>query len=331
MAEILDRVHFGELPTIYPPTSQAVFAAVGFTTPSHSPLLARVFIIKAWLTGFDIATLFVVIALLRLARKPIQWCVIYAWCPLLIKEVANSGHLDAIAVFLTTLAVYLLALSLLSRRSLATSLASFVMALAVGAKLYPIVLVPIFAAFVYRRRGFRPIMIPAVIFTLTTAALLYPMTPSRNLGSDPSRGVVTFLQQWEMNDFLFLNVIENIKPTYQRGPHEVAWFTVVPENVRVALIDILSSHLKMPPERIPFFTTRAITGAVFLCLSLTIAWRFSARVTLVRDRVSRMVEGGFFTLAWSGFFVQHRIRGTGRGRYRCCHSRRAGSGWRSAV
>jgi len=133
MAEILDRVHFPELPTIYPPTSQAVFAAVSLTTPSHSPLLARVFIIKAWLIGFDIATPLVVIALLRLAGKPIQWCVINAWCPLLMKEVANGGHLDAIAVFLTTFAVYLLALSLSSRRSLFTSLASFVLALAVGA------------------------------------------------------------------------------------------------------------------------------------------------------------------------------------------------------
>ena len=302
MAEILDRVHFPELPTIYPPTSQAVFAAVSLTTPSHSPLLARVFIIKAWLIGFDIATLLVVIALLRLARKPIQWCVINAWCPLLMKEVANSGHLDAIAVFLTTLAVYLLALSLLSRRSLVTSLASFVLALAVGAKLYPIVLVPIFAAFVLRRRGFRSIIVPAVIFSLTAAALFYPMTPNPDQGNDPSRGIVTFLQQWEMNDFLFLNIIENIKPTYQRGPHEIAWFTVVPENARVVLVDTLSSYLKLPLERIPFFTARALTGAMFLCLTLTIAWRFSARFTPVRDRTSRMVEGGFLTLAWFWLF-----------------------------
>ena len=298
MAEILDRVHFRELPTIYPPTSQAVFAAVSLTTPSHSPLLVRVFLIKTWLTGFDIATIFVVIGLLRLAKKPTQWCMIYAWCPLLMKEVSNSGHLDAIAVFLTTLAVYLLALSLSSRRSLVTSLASFVLALAVGAKLYPIVLVPIFAAFVFRRRGFRSMIVPAVIFTFTTAALLHPMKPIRNQGNDPSRGVVTFLQQWEMNDFLFLNIIENIKPTYQRGPHEVAWFTVVPENTRITMVDSLSSFLSTPPERIPFLTTRAITGTMFLCLALTISWRFSARVTPVRDRVSRLVEGGFLTLAW---------------------------------
>jgi len=308
MAEILDRVHFPELPTIYPPTSQAVFAAVSFTTPSGTSLLSRVFIIKAWLVGFDIATLFVVIALLRLANKPVHWCLIYAWCPLLMKEVANSGHLDAIAVFLTTLAVCLLArsetrlafrwLGVGSSIVLTNSATAFVLALAVGAKLYPIVLVPIFAAFTSRRFRFRSVIAPAVIFMLATAALLYPMIPNPDHDNDPSRGVVTFLKQFEMNDFLFLNIIENVKPTYQRGPHEVAWFTVVPENVRIAVVETLSSGLNMTPERVPFFITRVLTGAMFLCLSLTMAWKFSARVTPVRDRVSRLLEGGFLTLAW---------------------------------
>ena len=35
--------------------------------------------------------------------------MIYAWCPLVIKEIANSGHLDALAYFLATLAIYLAA------------------------------------------------------------------------------------------------------------------------------------------------------------------------------------------------------------------------------
>ena len=108
MAEILRRVHFPGLPTIYPPTSQAVFAAANLTTPGKASLLTRLFVMKAWFIAFDIATLFVVVALLRLCNKPPSLCVIYAWCPLLMKEVANSGHLDAVAVFLTTLAVYLL-------------------------------------------------------------------------------------------------------------------------------------------------------------------------------------------------------------------------------
>jgi len=109
LAEILRRVHYGHLPTIYPPTSQAVFALSAWTTPADASVLGRVFVMKGWLLTFDMATLVVVLALLRTCRLPLGLSVAYAWCPLLLKEVANSGHLDTIAVCLTTAAVYLVA------------------------------------------------------------------------------------------------------------------------------------------------------------------------------------------------------------------------------
>ncbi len=107
LADILERIHYGDLPTVYPPVSQLVFAAATLTTPNSVSATGRVGVMKVWLIGFDLATLLVVVSLLRLCRQPIALCLIYGWCPLLLKEVANSGHLDAIAVFLTTLAVYL--------------------------------------------------------------------------------------------------------------------------------------------------------------------------------------------------------------------------------
>ena len=94
LVDVLRRVHFGELPTIYPPVSQAVFAASEFTVPANSSVATHVFIMKCWLVGFDVATLFVLIGLLKLCRKPLGLSLIYAWCPLLLKEVANSGHLE---------------------------------------------------------------------------------------------------------------------------------------------------------------------------------------------------------------------------------------------
>ena len=107
MPEILDRVHYGELPTIYPPTSQAIFAVATLCTPPSASVTVRLIVMKAWFVLFDLATIPLVIWLLRWIGKPIGWVVAYAWCPLLIKEVANSGHLDALAVFLSTAAFYL--------------------------------------------------------------------------------------------------------------------------------------------------------------------------------------------------------------------------------
>src|SRR5262249_37420057 len=152
MRAILERIHFAELATIYPPASQAVFALANLATPADASVPLRMTLMKAWFVGFDLATLALVIGLLKFTGRPIGWSVAYGWCPLVLKEVANSGHLDAMAVFLTTLAVSLAVMSLFTRpvdggaesegsrsaRWLAIA-AALVLALAVGAKIYPII------------------------------------------------------------------------------------------------------------------------------------------------------------------------------------------------
>lgn len=307
MAEILRRVHFPELPTIYPPTSQAVFAAANLTTPANASLLTRVFIMKAWFVGFDIATLFVVIALLRLYSKPPSLCVIYGWCPLLMKEVANSGHLDAVAVFFTTLAVYLVARFLvkttnpprMSRSSIAhLGLIGLILGGAVGAKLYPIILAPLFFFAIAGKLGWRIALFPAAVLVISTALLVSPMfvgdkaSPDQQLQSDPSLGVVTFLRRWEMNDYIFLLVIENVRPTADRGPHERAWFTVVPESARESIVNLVSSRLNIHAREVPFLLTRALTAIAFFLTAMFIAFRIAAK------DASRFCEGAFLTIAW---------------------------------
>ncbi|WP_246146852.1 hypothetical protein [Rubripirellula lacrimiformis] len=310
LEEILHRVHFPELPTIYPPTSQAVFAAANLTTPNSSSVLTRVIIMKAWLIGFDIATLFVVIGLLRRCAKPVELCVIYAWCPLLMKEVANSGHLDAIAVFLTTLGLYLFVRGLEfrpghgnHRRTQVGSLgyvmlASVVLAFAVGAKLYPIILAPLVFFSLAKNLGWRFTVGPAFAFALTTAVLLSAMVPGGRSNSDqtqvhdPSLGVVTFLRRWEMNDFLFLIIVENIKPTAQLGPHETAWFTVMPDLVRERLVNSVATRFNIAPGEAPFMIARGITAFIFFVVAITLAWR-----TAGKDAAS-ICEAAFLTIAW---------------------------------
>ncbi len=160
VGEALDRVHYPEIPTIYPPVSQWLFAAAAYVTPTGTAIMGRVFIAKAWFIGFDLATLLVVVGLLRLCRRPIGLCLIYAWCPLLLKEVANSGHLDAAAFFLTTLAVYFALRFTMCQDSSPGSLRrklvygnsmAVTLSLAIGAKLYPIVLAPLLFAFCLKR------------------------------------------------------------------------------------------------------------------------------------------------------------------------------------
>jgi len=330
--EVLRRVHFGELTTIYPPVAQAVFALAAGATPRGASLPVRMTVMKAWFVGFDLATLGLVVALLRFSGRPVGWSLAYGWCPLLVKEVANSGHLDALAAFLATLSLYLGALALYPpppdpsrpsrpRRSRAlTTAAALTLALAAGAKLYPVVLAPLLGISLARRRGWRSAVAPAAAFVVALALVVWPMLPADRVEGfdrgrtaagvagelpplpplesfsdprDPGQGLTAFLSQWEMNDFLFLIVVENLRPYADLPPRERAWFSVVPERWREAVMAAVPSRAGVERRRLPFFLTRAATSSLFLILALGFAWRGSAAAG-----VTGWLRAAFLTLAW---------------------------------
>lgn len=50
------------------------------------------------LIGCEIVTLLALVDLLRRFNKPLTLAVAYAWHPLAVWEIANSGHVDALMV-----------------------------------------------------------------------------------------------------------------------------------------------------------------------------------------------------------------------------------------
>jgi hypothetical protein len=331
MTAILKKVHFGELPTIYPPVSQAVFAVCAWLTPPTASLFVRMTLMKAWFVGFDLATLFLIVRLLRFTASPIGLSVIYAWCPLVIKEIANSGHLDALAFFLTALALYI-AVSILfgsssdrPPRIWSSAGASALLALACGAKLYPAILLPLFLFGFQRKQGWKCAAIACLAFAAMLAPLAWPMLPKTSAAlddaavqfdpaqvapqtddsppvppqevsmtpRDPSESLRAFLREWEMNDFLFLIIIENLRPTTDLPPSEVAWFSIVPQNWRLILIDKSESLIGIEAARAPFFLTRAATSAAFILLAAWLAWRASRA-----KEAAEWLNAAFLTIAW---------------------------------
>lgn len=89
-------INYPYVPTIYPPTLQFVF----FLSEAVYP--GSIVGMKFFLTIFDGATIFLILMLLEKLRKPPEWCLIYAWSPLVIKEIANSGHADSVSACLLT-------------------------------------------------------------------------------------------------------------------------------------------------------------------------------------------------------------------------------------
>lgn len=349
LAAILRRIHFGELPTIYPPVSQLVFAACSWLTPEGSSVATRLTLMKAWFVAFDLVTLALVLRLLSQASRHRGWAIAYGWCPLVIKEIANSGHLDALATCLMTLAISLLLSALATSsdqpaRQVRLSMgAALALALGVGAKLFPVVLAPLLLWTLAKRVSVRTSLLAAVVFVTASLTVLRPMLPTFETSDgsslelnnahvtqsdndqpplppievstsprDPSESLRTFLGRWEMNDFLFLIVIENLRPSTGLPPEQVAWFTVTPESWRQGLVANVVSATGVASERVPFLLTRLLLGGVFVALSCGfIGWatargsrRPSSNETLPRETIetsalaSRVLEVAFLTLVW---------------------------------
>ena len=319
---ILSRVHYAELPTIYPPVSQAVFALAVFITPSSASVFTHVVVMKAVLLLFDLATVVVVIGLLRLAGRHVGWSVAYAWCPLVVKEFANSGHSDSVAVFLTALALYFALKPLADgafRRGggLQAVGAAVLLALAVGAKLYPIVLVPLFVLLWRQTHGWRWTATAATAFLVTATLVLWPMLPERTAPAPPvtveatadrnvptvptdtaqpqhaGSGLETFLRRWEMNDFLFLAVVENLRPAAGVEPGHRAWFAVVPERTKAALVSPAARWLGVDESQAAFALARLLTTALFVLIFASLLWQTGSS----RDPAA-WLRAAFLTLAW---------------------------------
>lgn len=314
----LSRIHFEHLTTIYPPVSQAVFAAAAVMSPQQAATRTRLIVTKAMLLVFDILTMLGLLKLLRHFRKPDGWLVVYAWSPLVLKEIANSGHLDTIAICLSVWAIAWW-LEALNRRSLTRLLgAAAALGLGVGAKLYPIVFVPVIAVSTARRAGWKQVTLAAFVFTAVSIGALWPMTgvhhdearlatvspgaqesasASGDTGarSKPSRatsnGLSAFMSAWRINDLVFSAIHKNLTVNSD------AWFSVLPDHYRISLRRLFTQSGELSDRQAAFFAARLISGGGHLVIALLLA----ASAWHATDR--RLPALLFLTVAWFWFLL----------------------------
>jgi alpha-1,6-mannosyltransferase len=84
--------------TIYPPTAELVFGLSARFAPGVAGM-------KLVMLGCDLITIFGLLRLLRLAERPAEQVLLYAWAPMPVWEFAGNGHVDALAAALVTLAL----------------------------------------------------------------------------------------------------------------------------------------------------------------------------------------------------------------------------------
>ena len=129
---ILGHINYPDIATVYGPVCQWVFAFSYWLAPGQLWPLQVIFAL------FDFALI-----LLLLKVAPAKWVLLYAWCPLVIKEFAYSAHTDILGIFFMFAAV-------VARQWSRLKLAALLLALAVGSKVFAIILVPLLLGFRWR-------------------------------------------------------------------------------------------------------------------------------------------------------------------------------------
>ena len=93
---ILDQVNYPDVPTIYGPTTEYIFLLAHFLGPGSLVTLQLILI------GVDI-----LLIRLLLGAAPPAFVLLYAWCPLVVKEIAFTAHPDGLGACLLVGAVLL--------------------------------------------------------------------------------------------------------------------------------------------------------------------------------------------------------------------------------
>ena len=170
-----------EIATVYPPLALGMFAGAAALP---EPLLAY----KLALAGVDLAGCVLLLALARRRGNGLV-ALAYVWNPLLVVEGAGMGHVDVLGASLVIACVWLLSVG---RKAAAGGAA----ALAVLAKLVPLVALPLWWRSV-RRRGRRTFSVGAAALLLPAAAAVLLWTR----GVPP--GLVEYALRWEYNGPLY--------------------------------------------------------------------------------------------------------------------------------
>ena len=197
--EMLQRIGHKSLTTIYPPVAQGAFAIAHFIKPWS---------LSAWrgvLLICDLATLYLLLALLDATARSRLWSAVYWLNPVVLKEIFNSAHMEAIVAPLVLLAL----LSAGRRRPL---LATVFLGLAAGAKLWPALLVPLILRPLLN--DWRRLAVAVLIFGTLMVLWLAPMMTG---GVGEASGLAAYVELWTTNSAHYPVFEGSIEATLRRA------------------------------------------------------------------------------------------------------------------
>lgn len=171
---ILNGINYPDLPTIYGPTTEVAFLIAYWLSPGK-------------LVGLQLILIFMDVVLIWLMRTECssRFLFLYAFCPLVIKEIAFTAHAETIGILCLVGAV-------ICRKRNAEVPLGVLLGLAIGARVFAWILVP----FLLVRTGWK-----VWISLVATLGLLY--IPFVLQGATEFETLWAFARHWEFNSFLY--------------------------------------------------------------------------------------------------------------------------------
>jgi hypothetical protein len=192
------RINHSDVPTIYPPLSQILFAAVSYLSGSVTAMKAAMALAEmvGWLA---LGRLWI------LRGLPASWLVLYLWNPLPVIEVSGSGHNDAPGV---TLLLFASLLIILGRPGVSIA----TLAGSVASKLFPFLSLPAWLRATPRRFWILPLLLWAALWA-----------PYAGAGWELWSGLGAYTRHWESNAFVFRYLREGIEGLGLKGEIDEIW------------------------------------------------------------------------------------------------------------
>ena len=129
---ILDRINYPEVATVYAPVNQWLFAISYLLAPGETWPLQLI---------YALIDMCVILVLLQLAKP--NWVLLYAWSPLVIKEFAFTAHPDVLGALCCLSAFW-------AYRVRRYNITAVLLALALGVKIFALLLVPLLLGWQWR-------------------------------------------------------------------------------------------------------------------------------------------------------------------------------------
>lgn len=237
-------------PTLYPPLSEFSFSWME-TVQGYKRLY----------TGFDLASVVVLLLLLAVRKQPLHRVLIYAWNPTVVVSFAMSGHHDSLAILTLLVSIVFI----IGRRPV---LSIAFLALSFLSKFFAGLLLPVLLSFLRRARR--------AYAGLFAGLVLLAYLPYAGAGSKLLDGLRQYAAGWEGNDSLFrlVQFAGNSKPQAYLvvGVMLLGLMVFVlkqrMEPLRAGLV-LTAGLVLLSPNAFPWYFTWTIP---FLCFYPSAAW-----------------------------------------------------------